>query len=261
MLGKLLKHEFYATGKNLLPIYGITLILSLLNRIIINIDVFDGPLEVVKGLMIAAYVISIIATLIVTAIIIILRFYKNLMTDEGYLMFTLPVKPLQLINSKLITSIIWIIVSVITVILSLLILLANSKNIEYLKGFFEGMLYVFKAEFGDQYVLVMVEFGLIMVISIIQQILLIYVSIAVGHLFNGHKVLGSFAAYIVINTAVQIILTVLLFVLSRINPSTFEEASSVPEVVFPITIIVGLTLCTLYYLSTNYIFSRKLNLE
>lgn len=261
MLGKLLRHEFYATGKNLLPIYGITIILSLLNRIITNVDIFNGPMGIISGLMLAAYVISIIATFIVTFIIIILRFYKNLMTDEGYLMFTLPVKPLQLINSKLITSIIWIIVSVITVFLSLLVLLANPQRIEIFKEFFEGIFYVFKGSFGDQYILFTVELLLMIFISLIQQILLIYLSIAVGHLFNGHKVLGSFVAYIVINSAIQILITIIMVIWSYLGGTTFEELSSIPRLIFPFTIVIGLTLSTLYYLATNYIFSRKLNLE
>ena len=38
-------------------------------------------------------------------ILIFVRFYKNFFTDEGYLTFTLPVRRSQLINSKLIMSI------------------------------------------------------------------------------------------------------------------------------------------------------------
>ncbi len=91
--------------------------------------------------------------------------------------------------------------------------------------------------------------------------LLIFVSIAVGHLFNGRKVLGSFAAYIGINTAVQIALTILMVIWSLIGGSSLEELGSIPQLLFPFTIIMGLTLSLLYYLVTNYIFSKKLNLE
>lgn len=41
-----------------------------------------------------------VALFVLTMIVIIQRFYKGLLCDEGYLMFTLPVKPWQLIATK-----------------------------------------------------------------------------------------------------------------------------------------------------------------
>lgn len=261
MLKKLLKHELYATGKYLLPIYGITLILSLVNRLVINVDIFKGALGFIPVFMMIAYVISIIASLFVTFIFMIVRFYKNLMSDEGYLMFTLPVKPTQLVNSKLITSIIWTIVSIITICLSLLILLATPERLNDFKNALDDIFYIFKASFGKTYTLVIIEFILMIISSLIQSILLIYVSIALGHLFNGHRVLGSFVAYFVITTAVQIITTILMVIVARISGANFESIEAIPHIVFPFSIAVSLLLSALYYISTNYIFSRKLNLE
>lgn len=261
MLKKLLRHELYATGKYLLPIYGITLILSLVNRFTIIANIFDGVLSFIPAFIMIAYVISSIASLFVTFIFMMVRFYKNLMSDEGYLMFTLPVKPTQLINSKLITSIIWTIVSAITIILSLLILLATPQRLNDFTNVMDEIFHVFKASFGNQYVLVMIEFIFMMICSLIQGILLIYVSIAIGHLFNGHRVLGSFVAYFVITTAVQIITTILMLLTTRIASSNFESIEAIPQTVFPFTIIVSTLLSILYYFSANYIFSKKLNLE
>ncbi|NLJ97430.1 MAG: hypothetical protein GX321_09790 [Clostridiales bacterium] len=261
MLRKLLKHELYATGKYLLPIYGITLILSLVNRLVINVDIFNGALNFIPVFMMIAYVISIIASLFVTFIFMIVRFYKNLMSDEGYLMFTLPVKPTQLVNSKLITSIIWTIVSVITICLSLLLLIATPERLNDFKNALDEIFYVFKASFGKTYALVIIEFILMIISSLFQSILLIYVSIAVGHLFNGHRVLGSFVAYFVISTAVQILITLLLLIVASISGSNIETMEAIPHMVFPFSIIVSLLLSTAYYSATSYIFSRKLNLE
>ena len=103
-------------------------VLSLANRLLTNFDIFRGPLNTIRILMLVAYVISIVASLAVTFILIILRFYKNLMSEEGYLMFTLPVKTSQLINSKLIVSIFWCLTSILVVISSLLILFATNQN-------------------------------------------------------------------------------------------------------------------------------------
>ena len=47
------------------------------------------------------------ATYIAMVIINLVNFYKNLITDEGYLMFTLPVRPIEILSSKLVNACIW----------------------------------------------------------------------------------------------------------------------------------------------------------
>lgn len=51
--------------------------------------------------------IAIAATYIAMIIINLVNFYKNLITDEGYLMFTLPVRPIDILSSKLVNACIW----------------------------------------------------------------------------------------------------------------------------------------------------------
>lgn len=261
MLGKLIKHELNATGRIFLPLYSILLLLSLVNRVLLNIDISSTPLIILRGFTVAAYVLSILAILVVTLVIMILRFYKNLMSDEGYMMFTLPVKPSKLISSKLIVSIIWIISSVVIVGSSLLIMLGTRQN---LKEFGEILAYAtdeLKAALGSGYALLYVELIIMIILSIIQQILLIYLSIAVGHLFNGHRVLGSFVSYIGITMAIQIILMIILTVWARLAGTNLDGLEAIPQQVFPISIIISLALCGIFYFASNYIFTRKLNLE
>lgn len=47
------------------------------------------------------------AFVLVTLILIVVRYYKNFFTDEGYLTFTLPVSRVQLLNSKILMAFIW----------------------------------------------------------------------------------------------------------------------------------------------------------
>ena len=51
------------------------------------------------------YVVLIISISAITLIIMVQRFYKNLLGDEGYLMFTLPVKTWQNVLNKLIFAV------------------------------------------------------------------------------------------------------------------------------------------------------------
>ena len=109
MLGKLLKHEFRATGRLMLPALGAVLVLAVLANFSIRfIQVTDSTfLAILFGLVIGAFGIGMIAAAVMTLVLMILRFYRNLLRDEGYLMHTLPVSVHELVWSKLIVSLVW----------------------------------------------------------------------------------------------------------------------------------------------------------
>lgn len=261
MLSKLLKHEFKATARLLLPLYLVLFVLTIVERVAISLNL-KGSLEIIPGFSTFAYFLSIIAIAVVSCVIIILRFYKNLMTDEGYLMFTLPVNPQQLINSKLLVSFVWIVVSVVFIIVSLFGAFITKERFDlFIDGF--RMLYTqMKHEFGVVNMnLFLIEFIVLMILGIINNILVIYASIAIGQLFNGHKVLGSFAAYIGISTVLQIIVTISFVILGVLFNKSFEEINALPQIIFPLTIVYTLLTNILFYFVTNYIFKKKLNLE
>lgn len=102
MLGKLTKYEFRAVGKTYLPLYGLVIALALGNRILVEIgpQTYDLP----QNLMAMAYIMLLVALAVITFFYGVARFKKNLLGDEGYLMFTLPVKRWELVMSKLISA-------------------------------------------------------------------------------------------------------------------------------------------------------------
>ena len=97
MLRKLLKHEFRATARVMIPLYLITVLLAVLTRataLWAEMVTFDGMLgrnflALLSGIIIFGFVLALIATFVVAVILAILRFRSNLMADEGYVMFTL----------------------------------------------------------------------------------------------------------------------------------------------------------------------------
>lgn len=262
MLSKLFKHEMKATARLLLPIYLILVVLTIMDRIALNLDIFTGTLAVIPGFITFMYIMSIIAIVVVSFVIIILRFYKNLLTDEGYLMFTLPAHSKQLINSKLFASMFWTLASMVGVIISLLGVFATSERMNILWDGIKMAFAELKMEFGSTNTTIfIVEFVVMIVIGLINNILEIYASIAVGQLFNRHKVLGSFGAYIAITTALQIIVSVILSVVGLLYKTRFDDISAIPEIVFPITILYLLVTNILFYCTTDFIFKKKLNLD
>lgn len=106
MLSKLLKHEFRDTARIIPFFYLIVLILSglVFSSRQLEISWFRATFSVLL-------ILFGIATVIITFALVVMRFYRNLYSNEGYLMFTLPVKPGLLLASKLITAYIWVIVS------------------------------------------------------------------------------------------------------------------------------------------------------
>lgn len=261
MLSKLFKHEMKATSRILLPIYLILVVLTILDRIVLHLDIFKGTLAIIPGFVTIAYIATLIAIIVVSFVIVILRFYKNLMSDEGYLMFTLPVKSHQLINSKLIASILWTVASFAAVIASLFLVFITPERMETLKDLFQ----IFKAEMesdlGSISTLIIIEIIVMTVIGVINNILQIYASIALGQLFNGHKVIGSFAAYIAINTLTQIISLIIIMIGALIFGDSFVETSSTPQFVFPLSILLIMVFNVVYYWIIDFIFKRKLNLD
>ena len=131
MTGKLIKYEIRSSIKMMAVIWAALIAVSVLFSLSINflsdlvidsgngINTIVGIVEIITGIM---YFAVFVALVVATVVMIILRFYKGLLGDEGYLMHTLPVKPWQLITSKGIVAAIVVIGSIIIAFLSIMIL-------------------------------------------------------------------------------------------------------------------------------------------
>ena len=89
MLGKLIKQEFRATARIMLPVSGAVLVLALLANL--SIRGLSGNMSNVPALrmllafIVFAYGAAIVAAAVMAMVIMINRFYRNLLKDEGYL--------------------------------------------------------------------------------------------------------------------------------------------------------------------------------
>ena len=135
MLGKLIKYEFKSTSRLMWYLYGALIIIGGLMGIMFRtnesgessamgyISMFgitgnNDTLTTIFVILTGVYALLVQAIFIMTVIMIVSRFYKNLLGGEGYLMHTLPVKTHNLIISKGIVAIIWGVIAVISGILS-----------------------------------------------------------------------------------------------------------------------------------------------
>jgi len=256
MLGKLLKYEFKSTARILIPLYIISIIFSGVCRVF---QMLSSKLNILTTPMVLLYVfyfVFMIAIIVVTFIITIQRFYKNLIGDEGYLMFTLPVEPHEHIITKALTAFTWSVSSVIVAAISIFILV-------FTPGLFDDIKELLAMIPKEMIPNIVYSIGIV-IISVISGIFMIYTAISIGQLVTGHKMIGSVVAYFGMYMINQIIMSIILAIFGYFNRGIFTDESAILGVISPILIIsliVYIILCSAYFIVTNYIFKNKLNLE
>ena len=121
MFGKLLKYDFRSMLKQFAFIWPAALVLAVINRFTLNgLDSSSAVGETTAGITMLVYVAILVAMFAVTMIFVIQRFFKGLLGDEGYLMHTLPVRPWELIGSKLLCAVATTLLSIVVAICSIL---------------------------------------------------------------------------------------------------------------------------------------------
>jgi len=263
MLAKLMKYEFKSIARLFIPLYAVLLIFALLNRFLNPFQVFETTenfnLQIfIRGLGMALYFFLILAVFVVTLVLIIQRFYKNLLGDEGYLMFTLPVKPWQHILNKLLTALIWCVLSTIVLVGSFFLLIGLDEVIR----FFPYIIQSIKNTFGIAGFFVLPALALAQLAS---GILMIYNAMALGHLFTKHRLLASFGMYCVLYLIQQAVYVISILLLA--NTSFMAIIHSVTPSPMNLNLFLGslamggLIMASAHFAVINYVLNTKLNLE
>lgn len=258
MLTKLTKYEWMATARYLIPLYLVLAFTTVFSKVLFSIPLFDGKLAFIPMLFFVLYIISLISIAITTFLLIIMRFYKNLMTGEGYLMFTLPVKVHELITSKLVISLIWVVTSCILCFVSLLIVIPSAASLD--PDFNSFTLSSILDALGSVGTIKIILFALFMLLMLAMNILMFYTSIATGQMISSNKVFGSIIAYIGIYTVFQAAASILIF-LTTLLPIDFYNVNEVTNLVLIFGIVLSIIGNFVFYYVTNIVLKKRLNLE
>ena len=278
MLSKLMKYEMKATARTFLPLFGALLGMAIISKLLGMM--VPSQYEAPRVITLTLYGFLLVAVFVMTFVVTIQRFYKSLLSEEGYLMFTLPVKPWMHIVTKMLVSALWIVTSLVTVVFSIAILAFEKLCDPVIWSRFGDLLGAFYDVRGAW--LFTVSFVLLFIISLFVNNLLVYASIAVGHLVNDHKILASIGAYFGLTTVSQILFMILgaipvtagvmpfsrgLF-FNNVQINSLDAAATTPAGFIPqfnavMLFMAGFTLLigALYYILTHVILTRKLNLE
>jgi hypothetical protein len=169
-------------------------------------------LQIIFGLLTAGFIIAIFGVMLVTLVLMVTRFYRNLLKDEGYLMFTLPTNSHALIWSKLIVSTVWFLATALLIGLLMMLTVANlgQMSAEDFNAAFYGirdvldMLYQLGVSKGSL-ALLLTELVVASVVTCLTTCLHFYAAMGLGQMSANHKGLMSVLAFIGISIAFQIL--------------------------------------------------------
>lgn len=268
MLKKLLKYDFQAVFKYFIPMSIAMLVFSCLATLTFRIDSSDlsneqSLLGIVAGFAIAGYIFIFIAYSIITQALIVVNFFKSMATDTGYLTHTLPVKKTTIILSKVIMAEAVMLIMYLVLFLSLMIFLDVPTNFGLYHAELSTIVSFIISEIGTgMFTYYVISFMVLFLLAPLMSCSIFYVSIAFGQLMNRHKVIGSFVAYFVIMFVIQIVSTILSFFIGNVTVNTVEDvANSMIPVFFTGFTVFELALSAIALFLTNWIFTKKLNLD
>ena len=264
MLGKLLKYEIRATSRTFLPMYALLIVFALINKFFITVNA--DYLKIPMMISMSVFVIIIVGICVMTLVVTIQRFNKNLLTDEGYLSFTLPVKIHTHIDCKMIVALLWFALSGIVSAVSIFVMAINKSSIEMFQKVLSEFIPVFNSLGAGGYVIIL-EGIVLLILSTLSCAVTIYAAITIGNMSSKHRLLAGLGAYLGFGVIEQIITSIIVSGFGNRWELYFDHITSAAEASGPVQIVMlwmiiyTLIFGAVYYFLTNWMLKRKLNLE
>ncbi|MBQ2061527.1 MAG: hypothetical protein II458_02530 [Oscillospiraceae bacterium] len=268
MLSKLLKHEYRATARIMLPIYVLVAGASLLFNVFMRLaDKYDNvALEFFRITSVSIYGMTLLGALVVTFGLMVFRFYKNYMTDEGYLMFTLPVSTSQLILSKLLVAMTWTVLTALAVGLGVFLGCLGLFDWNEVLPAISDALSPLLGILPSSYLPLM---GVNLFVSAVSNFLLIYAAISLGHSFANKKILLSVVFYFAFNAGIRSVSSILGIFLAVISDKGTLFSGEASEAWFSsyttlssiLSITLGVIFAVVFYIVTRLLLKKRLNLQ
>lgn len=283
MLGKLMKYDLRSTLRKFGPLWLAIAALSVINGLSIRglfeqasrrsgfISFFFTALP--PMLLFGLYV----AMAVLTLIFICERFYKGLLGDEGYLMFTLPASVAEHIGAKGLTALILTVASWLVTMLSGALLLVISQPADFVEGFRAFLQELQGVDFPAAVPWLIAEMLVLVLVVAAAEILKIYAAISLGHLAKRRRALWAILSYLALNFVLNLLLGVFvdrglawnlfgrLFsqswgIVYENNGWTFSGLG-VAAGAMGGAIVTELVLSAALFFLTRYLLKNKLNLE
>ena len=278
MLRKLVKYDLKSMLRQFVPMWILTLIVAIMLGISLN-DIDTSFMafslsrtknHVIMATMMLVFTAVMIALVVMTILFIIQRFWNGLLKEEGYLMFTLPVEVWELVTAKGIIATLVTCASIFVGILSIVVIILFSSD-EVMEVLSSSGTFFYQTLFqnGDSpYYWVSMLLGLLIgIFSVAKSIYGIYAAMALGHLFEKHRVAGACIAYVGMSAILSVIgNTAISIIDSNFGQEIVEHSMEFTGRAYPLIYYLGVLLITIvqlviFHVITERVLSTRLNLE
>ena len=225
MVGKLMKHELRAIFRVLMWFMIAVALLSVLMRVTLElVHPFSGPvvvgssaigLTLMRFSITSFWYLSVAALSCAGSVMCLVRFFKSLFTGEGYMTFSLPVTPTQLLVSKFLSAFIVTISCLVEIALSVLI----AVPFEEFSILWNDISFVLPeiSAFLSAEPLFTTELVLLLVVMIPMGLVYLFLIASIGQLFTKGRVIITIALYYGASFLIGIVLSVLLIPLLQLG--------------------------------------------
>lgn len=259
MLLKLMKYDLKSILKKMVFYYIVVVGLAILSKVLLLI--FENTRFVaIASLPTAIFFLSLSLCNTVTMIISMIRYYKNMLSDEGYLTHTLPVKRNSILLSKLLSTVIAEIISILVMVISVFIF---SPKIFIL--LLDEILIAIQLLLANNYngTVIYIVFLIILEIIIysVCKVTQVAMCLSLGASHNKNKLVMAFVYYIGINFVLQIVGGILISICAIILASLPSLTIHTFYVVMYIVILLTLLYLVGTYLVNYFTLKKRLNLQ
>lgn len=266
MLTKLIGYEMKAFGRIILPLYAATLGMALIMGLGVRFLDERFYSNFLGAMVVMAFVILIFATMIMTGVLSVQRFYRNLLGNEGYLMFSLPVGTHHLILSKVIGSLIWSFLSGAVAVCTVAIMGLAAVPLEDIMKMFGNIgeyisRYSLEKKIGQGVIWIF-----IMILFFAMSLMQIYTALAIGHQWSEHRIAGSVLAYFGIDMLKGLFGNILARIgyytgWTELLAAQVENGNLPGWQIQAGAVLSAVVMIVIYGAATWYLLDRRINLE
>ncbi len=270
MVKKLIKHEFIYYLRTMGICLPIVLVIGAMTRVFRFFDNGNIVNDIVIGSSTLILVVACIALILLSTVAGVVRFYKNMYSAEGYLTFTLPVTNAQHIFVKLLAATVCQAACILTVIAAGSIALSGKLFGEVFILIVVLIEKLFLACGTANAIGFMIEIFLLFALSTVSGFLLYYACITVGQTAKKNRVLSAVGAYFIYYIATQVVSTAFTVIFTVLAAAGALDGVAIwfvsnliagIHIVLCATIVISAAVTAAFWLVTQTIMSKKLNLE
>ena len=275
-LGKLIKYDFMDVSKLIIPFYIGMGVMGIVIRIfwfVLLNEKIDERVRISTGVFQVmsyfGYAIAIIGIILMTYYAVIIRYYRSIYGNEGYLTNTLPIETYEIILAKLLTFLSWFVVNGIIIFFTFWFIIpvegiikANIFRPEVLHEI-ETFL---RHSVGATLIIAIIS----MLVMTIEKILFLFLCVSIANMVKSYKILTGIGAYVILGGIIGLIKQVILTFTYIFDKNYDNYGSSEREVLRTFENVFNTNLGMLFtsivfsvilFFVVNYLLKNKLNLE